>query len=131
MSGSPRSPTLPGRNHLRHPNRSATRTEAVVRRTGRDARQWMSTRTGAEARLQAEAQLLRSRRRHRLAEHSTAFASSIPRSSAGDHQRARAHVLLGREHLHARVVDPRVEGEFLANSPTSPHGMEDSAGTRG
>src|SRR6218665_869977 len=50
---------------------------------------------------------------------STASASSTPtlRPPAGalghHHQRQGAHLLLGREHLHAGPLQPRLEGQFL------------------
>ena len=68
----------------------------------------------AEARLQAQAQLLRSRRRHRARRCRAAAALRASRDRrGGDPQPARPHLLLGRQHQHARPLDPRPQGELL------------------
>ena len=65
-------------------------------------------------RLQAQAQQLRPRRRHRAARRAQPHPLRAPRGAHGDrHQRQGPHLLLGRQHLHARRLEPRLEGELL------------------
>ncbi len=68
----------------------------------------------AAARLQAEAQFLRPRRRHRAGRRRAAPALRASRGRrGGDPLAARPHLLLGRQHQHAWPVDPRPQGELL------------------
>ena len=57
---------------------------------------------------------LRPRRRHRARRRAAAHPLRAPGGARGGrHQRQGARVLLGRQHLHARAVRARVEGELL------------------
>ena len=69
---------------------------------------------GAAPGLPAQAQQLRPRRRHRARRRDPAPALRAPRGARGRrHERQGPHLLLGREHLHARPLDPRLQGELL------------------
>ena len=69
---------------------------------------------GAASRLPAQAQLVRPRRRHRARRRAPAHSLRAP-GDAGRrrHERQGPHLLLGREHLHARQLEPRLQGELL------------------
>ena len=79
-----------------------------------DARDGRPGGRGASARLRAEAQLLRPRRRHRAGRRGPAPPVRAPRGRRGDHHLAQgAGVLRWRQHPHAEPVRPRLEGELL------------------
>ena len=103
-----------GARHLRRGSRRIPPLAADDRWPRRDAGHGCQRRLRPEARLQAEAQLLRPGRRHRAARHSAAHSLRASRGRVrGADQRARAHVLRRRQHLHAGHVVARVEGELL------------------
>src|SRR5207248_214386 len=105
---SSRSSSLPFPRHLRHASGALQPLAPRVRRSGGDARDGCGRGQGPEARLQAQAQFLRSRRRHRACGCVEPHPLRTSRGEVpGDHQRSRAHVLLGRQHLHARAIHPR------------------------
>ena len=65
-------------------------------------------------RLQAQAQQLRPRRRHRARRRAQPHPLRASRGALGDrHQRQGPGLLLRRQHLHARRLEPRLEGELL------------------
>ena len=65
-------------------------------------------------RLQAQAQQLRPGRRHRARRRAQPGALRASRGALGDrHQRQGPRLLLRRQHLHARRLEPRLEGELL------------------
>ena len=81
---------------------------------------WTSSEDGGNPRrLQAQAQLVRSRRRHRVARRRAAHPL---RASGGAHRRAHerqgSRVLFGRQHLHARAVQRMRGRSTSASSPT-------------
>ena len=68
----------------------------------------------AAPRLPAQAQQLRPRRRHRARRRDPAPALRASRGAGGrGDERQGPHLLLGRQHLHARLLDPRLQGELL------------------
>ena len=99
---------------VRRASRPLRALEARVRRTDRDAEARYRRGPRADARVQAQAQFVRPRRGHRArrcpAAHPLRASGSEER---GRHQRQGAHLLLRREHLHARALQPRVEGQLL------------------
>ena len=65
-------------------------------------------------RLQAQAQQLRPGRRHRARRRAEPRPLRASRGALGDrHQRQGPRLLLRRQHLHARRLEPRLEGELL------------------
>jgi hypothetical protein len=108
------------RFHCRAPCRLPDRAVAVPalvvfhRGQRRDADAGHRRERRAAARLQAEAEQLRPRRRHRAERCREPHPLRAPGSAQRDrHERQGPHLLLGRQHLHARRVEPRVEGELL------------------
>ena len=108
--------TCPGEDmiSLRNPARPLPPLEAGLRRPGRHAHARRRRGQAAGAGLQAQAQQLRPRRRHRARRRAEPHPLRASRGEGrGDHQRQEPHVLLGRQHLHARPLEPRLEGELL------------------
>ena len=68
----------------------------------------------APARLPAQAEQLQSRRRHRARRRGRAAPLRAPRGEdRRRHERAAEDLLRGRQHLHARQLDARVQGQLL------------------
>ncbi len=108
------SKTVTTAGHVRDVSRPVSPLEADVRRPGRDALDGRAGGRRTLARLPAQAELLRSRRRHRAGGRDSADPLRAPRSPRGrHHQPEGAHLLRRREHLHAARLDPRVEGQLL------------------
>ena len=100
--------------HLRHASGSLRALEARVRRADRDPHDGRRRGSRDPSRLQAQAQFVRSRRRHRACRCAATHSLRASRSAQRDRdERQTARVLLGREHLHARHVVACVESELL------------------
>ena len=108
------------------PTRRATGTGSSAWPRHRDAGHGGRRRSPASPGLRAQAQLVRPRGRPRARRRDPAAALRAPRGQGpGDHRRARSRVLLGRQHLHARAVEPLVQGQLLQvhqRDPALPRG---------
>src|SRR5881296_677639 len=88
--------------------------EARLRRAGGDAHDGRAGGRRPATRLRAEAQLLRPRRGHRAVRRAPAAALRAPGGGRGPiYLRQGARLLRGRQHPHARPVQPRLQGELL------------------
>ncbi len=104
----------PGPRRLPHRPLAVPPLEALGRRRARPADARHRRGRGRPPRLQAQAQQLRPRRRHRAGRRAQPGALRASRGALGDrHQRQGPGVLLRRQHLHARRLEPRLEGELL------------------